>query len=57
MKNIKEQNYKTQIESFKTDIYKKFLNKMNYSAFDLDMNRKNEINGFNEYFIIPNELI
>lgn len=31
--------------------------KMNYSAFDLDMNRKNEINGFNEYFIIPNELI
>lgn len=57
MKNIKEQNYKTQIESFKTDIYKKFLNKMNYSAFDLDMNRKNEINGFNEYFIIPNKLI
>lgn len=29
--------------------------KMNYSVFDMDMNCKYQINGFNEYFIIPNE--
>ncbi len=36
--------------------FNKFF-EMNYSAFDLAMNSKNSINGFEEYFIIPNELI